>query len=798
MNKKLIISALLAGAMALGASAKEASEITVYINPGHGGYDSDDRNVVIAPYTQGDQNGYWESKSNLVKGLALRDMLQAKGYKVVMSRVNNTTDDDLPLSTIVARANASGANIYFSIHSNATGTSARRNFPLMLFRGFDKEPDNPDDYTICEILNKYLLQNQATYWTNPTVNIRGDWTFHSEWGYKVGLGALRGLKVAGLLSEGSFHDYIPETYRLMNEEYCWLEAWHFRKTVDEFFGVAGVSTGVVAGRISDQRIPQREDFLSYGDDKLATIQNALVELKDASGNVIDSYTTDPVLINGIYLFKDVAPGHYTVSVTCDTHMPQTREIDVTADNVTYCNFALAKVRDSAPAVEWVTPAWKEGDAEVLCNTPIVVQFNWDMDIESAQAAFKIEPAKEGTFTWEDLNHRMTFTPTGPYATSTVYTVTIDKSAMHGGGVPMEADYTFQFKTSDRNFMEVLGHFPSENDKVHYKNAVIEFRFDKLPNVTPLLKQISCVDSKGEAVSFNVRKKSNSKVGDPYGWFRIPFLNNLTIGETYTVTLSGEFADKDGLTIGEDISVSFTATDESQYKGSSANVDNMNDATLYTMNESGSNAVTSASVAKQSDYLFDAATSFTYAFDALEGGELLFSRSTQAETLVAGDKGLGIHVFGDLSDNELYLEFITEVSTQYVKVCDLNFLGWRYIAIPSSLEAPGHLSGIKLVQKASQRSGKGTFAIDDIVVTEDSGIDDVTVSSIEVHPNPASEYLVANGDATIVSMKLYDMNGRVVTSVAGNVINVSELPEGQYIVVVSTSASSTTHRVIIKH
>lgn len=33
----------------------------VYINPGHGGHDSDDRNVVVAPFAAGDTAGFWES-----------------------------------------------------------------------------------------------------------------------------------------------------------------------------------------------------------------------------------------------------------------------------------------------------------------------------------------------------------------------------------------------------------------------------------------------------------------------------------------------------------------------------------------------------------------------------------------------------------------------------------------------------------------------------------------------------------------------------------------------------------------
>ena len=86
-------------------SAQNLTGVKIFINPGHGGFDSDDRNVVIAPYSTGDKNGFWESQSNLDKGFALRTMLQGAGATVGMSRTTNTTADDLPLSQIVTMGN---------------------------------------------------------------------------------------------------------------------------------------------------------------------------------------------------------------------------------------------------------------------------------------------------------------------------------------------------------------------------------------------------------------------------------------------------------------------------------------------------------------------------------------------------------------------------------------------------------------------------------------------------------------------------------------------------------------------
>lgn len=802
--KRYIATAIAAGICASGLLAAENNGLKVYINPGHGGHESNDRNVVIYPYAQGDPNGYWESNSNLDKGLALRDMLLAKGYQVKMSRTTNTEDDDLGLSTIVRLANDYNADIFFSIHSNATGTVARRNFPLMLFRGYDNEPLKPKDKVVCEILNRHLLENEVTYWTSTNTNVRGDWSFYPSWGTS-GLGVLRGLTITGMLSEGSFHDYIPEAYRLMSKDFCWLEAFHFRKAIDEFFSVAGEETGSVFGRLNDNRLPRDGSYTKFGDDLNATIQNAKVELYDAAGKLVDTYTTDPIHVNGIYAFKNLAPGKYTVKASVDTHYPVEKEVEVTANTITYANMTMSRVRSTAPVAESYSPVWKEGDEAVLCNTPIVIQFNWDMDVEATEKAFKIDPPVEGVFTWEDLNYRLVFTPNEPYATNTLYTVTLGTDAKHPGNMNLEQPLTFKFLTTDRNFMEIIGQFPKHDEEVHYKKAYIEFRFDKRPNVSKILKQISCTDSKGNKVSFNNRGMSNSSSkNSPYGFFRIPFGSNLTVGETYKLELSGEFADHDGITIKEPVSVTFKAVDAGEAKNKDA-VEDMENADLYSLNTESSIAVASNSVkADKSEKLFGtAAVTFNYEFEGTEGGEALWERSTNAElTLTDADKA-GVHIYGDLTDNEVYLEFTGETGVMYAKVCNMDFLGWRYIPVDlTALEGglPYSLSGIRLVQKSSMMSKSGAFKIDDIYKLdgEGSGVADVDIATVSVYPNPASEYIIANGGIVIESLTLVSLDGVTVASRGGNVLNVSDIAAGNYIVIVKTASGSVAKKVIIKH
>ena len=118
MKKYYII--LIAFLGCLGLQAKDMTGLKIYINPGHGGYDSDDRNVAVYPYAQGDTLGFWESSSNLHKGLMLRELLQEQGATVAMSRVLNRTEDDRGLETIGREASEWEADLFFSIHSNAT------------------------------------------------------------------------------------------------------------------------------------------------------------------------------------------------------------------------------------------------------------------------------------------------------------------------------------------------------------------------------------------------------------------------------------------------------------------------------------------------------------------------------------------------------------------------------------------------------------------------------------------------------------------------------------------------------
>lgn len=796
--------------IALGAMAVEPSSVHVYVNPGHGGHDSDDRNVVIYPYTQGDPAGYWESNSNLEKGLHLRNLLKAKGCKVTMSRTTNTTADDLGLTTIGNLANASGADIFFSIHSNATGTGNRVNYPMTFYRGYTGQPQIAKSDVLASKLLNQLYTNEATVWTHDG-KIYGDWTFYPSWGTS-GLGVLRVTSIPAILSEGSFHDYIPETYRLMNKDFCWLEAWHFTHAVYDYFNLTADATGVVAGLVYDSRVERNESYIMFDRDNLLPVCGATVKLKNSDGTVLQTYKTD-ALYNGFFLFKNVSPGTYTIEVTEDGHLETTKTVAVTANKVAYANVAMNKVRDTPPAVTEYSPVWKAGDAPVLCNTPVKIAFNWDMDVASTEAAFKIEPTIKGEFTWEEANYALTFTPAEPYQANTLYTVTIAKTAKHGGGMAMTQDFKMQFTTDSRRYLSVTDFWPKDGSKVHYTTPVVELKTDSVVNYGHITQQIVVTDEAGTVMAFNSRNVKYAKSGTGYGYVRLTLVKSLEPGKTYTVKYNGDIADFDGLTLDKDYVCKFTAEDMATTKVENAELyQDFEDAACIAVDESGSKGYTSASVASSTTKLFGSkSVELKYAFAEKEGGEVFYKF---AEPISASYTGLGegaligVFVNGDFSRNQLCAVVenkdgvINDVPMyrDYMenKTADcIDFQGWNNCKF--YFQGSVKVLGFKIKQNSSEYGKTGSVKLDDMYLAEAMiGVEDVKVAGLQVGPNPASDYIVASADVLIEEMKLYSSEGVLVAHTDMNTINVSEIADGTYVLVVRAGGAKSTVKVVVKH
>jgi len=92
---------------------------TIVIDPGHGGYDS---GAVFGTRM--------EKNDNLRLSLAVQRLLQAQGQRVIMTR---STDVFVPLAERSAIANRNGANLFISIHRNASTNTAANGVENFVF-----------------------------------------------------------------------------------------------------------------------------------------------------------------------------------------------------------------------------------------------------------------------------------------------------------------------------------------------------------------------------------------------------------------------------------------------------------------------------------------------------------------------------------------------------------------------------------------------------------------------------------------------------------------------------------------
>ncbi len=797
MKKNLFKSTMMALLAIFAVNVASAQQPHVYINPGHGGYDSDDRNMVIYPFHQGDTAGSWESKSNLRKGLALREILQKKGYQTSISRVTNTTADDLALSTIVALCNQSGADVFYSIHSNATGTSAVTNFPMVFYRGYTGSPQVANADVLAADLEPYLYASQTTVWTH-NYQIWGDWSFRPEWGTQ-GYGVLRGNRAVANLSEGSFHDYIPEAYRLLGLQYCWMEGWNISLGADKYFDrLDQYDLGVISGNVRDDRIKRLQEnpqpFIVYGDDNLMPIHSATVRLLDQNGNEVQRTMTD-TLRNGIYTFKYVVPGTYTVEVSEPSHFSQTAQVIVSANAATYQNFYLKRVRDTPPVVVNYTPVWHEGDPAVKCSTPIILSFNWDMDSMTTCSAFHLDPPVEGTFRWEDSYYRLVFEPVDAFDVSTLYTLTLDKSAEHGGGTAMDEDFTMQFYTQPRNHLSELAVFPYEGAPVHFKTPTVELRVDSLLDTYNLFQRLRVLDSEGNELSWNKRSIKYNKNGDDYGFVRIPLVKNIEVGKEYQLILDVDIADTAGIHLPATRVINFTGVDAGADKPGMQVVEpfeNASDFRVLAIDE------TKNKVTASTEKLFGS-KSLQLDYDMTDDSPVhVAPNEFNTVTFTQGDT-LGIHVWGDMSYNDLIVRFNVPDTWTFINVPlgRIDFHGWRYMSVPvDKLGEPARFASLVLAHHPEESMCKtGTIRFDNLLKKESSGIDEVEMAGMQV--KVAGDYIVVSADTWVQGVELIDINGRTIKATGGNCLNVAQVESGVYLVRVHINGQTATQKVAIR-
>lgn len=765
------------------AASSNPADFKIYINPGHGGYDSDDRQMNLYPifiqstvnsaagYTR--EQTFFESTSNLDKGLRLDTMLRALGFETKMSRTKNRTEDDRSLSGISKEASDWKADFMLSIHSNAGSPS---NYILQIHSGITPgDPYGLSGYpevvpqAVCDEARAITLlmaanqyKNEVSSWSREP-RVDGDKTFaRTIMGWSNGYGVLRNLKVPGTISEGMMHDYLPETYRLMNIDYKRQESFYFAKTFMEHFCQSGLPYGAIGGKINDDY--QKQVFPDYrarrdSRDMYRPILKGVVELwKD--DQKVASYTTD-TLYNGCYFFWNLQPGTYVVKAVPEGYYPQEQTLVVENNNISYANFALSMQRATPLEVVGYSPHVELTDSQLVSVT-VSIDFNWDAQEDSTTAAFSISPAVDGTVTYEEGGRRLRFTPTKRFEPGTEYTVSLSTQACHPDfnlENHMRAPFSFKFRTSNRGSLTVVQTYPVEGAT----NIPLRPSFISIidgPLTTAARNNVGVMTPNGELLKPTRTSMKTDGAPEPYGYVSFEVPGDLEPYTEYKLVLLPQLADVNGVLLNDTFLVTFTTGQEVE---PSIPMYNPLDTLYFKADKENSFGVSYISTIRYTSKKYEgpASNKLEYNYSEVDG-EAFYIGNNMGAIKGNSESTFALHVCGNYSFNTLYAKWAVEGDIKYTKICDLDYAGWLYQEADMS-ELPAGVDyqfmGLRLVRQSSFLSQKGEFYVDALRVAfepSSTGVENVVLD------NNANKKVIENGYLHILFNGVkYNAEGKVI-------------------------------------
>jgi hypothetical protein len=720
------------------------------------------------------ETDFWESEGNLVKGLFLRQLMVNLKATVFMSRTTNTTADDLPLSSISSMANAANADFFLAIHSN--GYNGTQNQPLMLFRGYDDQPVYPESKVIAGIIWDKVYE-KGNCWTSSTKWVKGDWTFYPDWGTQ-GLGVLRGLTMPGVLSEGSFHDYIPEGWRLRNIDFLHHESWAFVRALTQHENVTPVTHGLIAGIVRDtMKIPSWYFKPGTRDQRLPMND---VQVTLIPGN--RKYRVDN-LNNGFFMFDSVAPGPYKVIFDgIENFMKDSLEVNVIGNKTTLADIWLQFDTAIVPQVLSVSPVITDS---VVFNQEFTFTFSLPMNRDSVQKAIGFSPAVQMSYKWDEMSTVLKVRPSVQYLPKTNYCVNISTVACSKWKVDIASAYNFSFITKNRTRLVLKKYFPASGKTGISIYPQIRLIFDAPLNESQLTGKILLKDESGQVLN---RIREIYTVKDGMGHFYFEPSAQLSLNKTYKVALDQNLADIGGNELGKTTEISFTTRSDPYLPGTLIeSFDNI--AAFWDPEASGSTVGTDNSLTTftSSNLMKREGTSsgmLDYVFVNLSGG-VCRTFDTRKPLIDQGDaKSFGMWVFGDLSYNALEYWFYLSGSTNYIVPVDtIDWAGWELKTIPVSaipVNTDFNFHSI-VIRQTSEGEKTGTMWFDEALISSITAIEENPkpddYPDLRIYPNPFSKtdnICVTLKESSEISLSVVSMTGTMIESLASDVY-----PPGEY-------------------
>ena len=503
--------------------AQDLSGRVICIDPGHGGFDANDRHVIPDPGTD-----FWESESNFRKALHVKALLETKGATVLLTRTSNNVEPSLTARS--AFANANNADWFHSIHSNATGgTNTGTNSTLVLIKEDipTRQPAFPEAVTMSSYIYNHIraqLRTQSSM-GNIDPGVYLDYTFYGgpppdPVGFN--LGVLRDLIMPGELSEGSFHDYFPETRRLMNNSYRKMEAYGIRDAMLQYFGAPADPLAIIAGIVKDG-----------GGNIINHVRFRLAE----TGNI---YQGDE-FNNGFYLLDSLGVGSYTLVFETPGFVKESTIVTLAASETKFLDWTVQQYL--YPAVVSSLPSL--ADSSIPATDQLEIAFSTPMNTGPTESAFSLVPSANGSFGWSRNNTILRFTPDSLLAFNQMYSLKVDTSARSASGYQLDGNgdgtpgdpFVRSFRAAPVDLIPpvVLSLFPTPNDTVYALNHIVAIRLNEPLDPTSVSASIVGVQIIG---GLGLQKTVQYWESNNGSGINVYISGGLTPNRSYRVTISG--------------------------------------------------------------------------------------------------------------------------------------------------------------------------------------------------------------------------------------------------------------------
>lgn len=765
---------------------------SIFLDPGH----SETENMGLYNYS--------EPEKVLRVGLALRDMLltQTDIDTVYMSRTSDS--QQVPLTQRDDLANATGADFYHSIHSNA-GSNTQNN-TLFLYGGWrsngqtvEKTPNGGKD--MGDIMETELTDAMRI----PTIGNWADRNFYqgsnvenhsNQYPY---LFVNRTTNMASVLSEAGFHTNSIQQQRNLNADWKRLEAQSFFWSILEYLGVERPPVGIAAGYITNA-------------DGAKTLNGINVQVGDTT-YVTDSYESlfhkysseSDELSNGFYYLDGLENGPTQLIVSGEGFYPDTLDINVIEDDFTFTDVALVS---SVPPFVATTSVGE--DNEINPGEDLIIEFSRSMNRSSVENALSLSPGADFSLTW--TSNKKLIISTASFDFENSYTLKIDSTALDnssyahsldGNGDGSQGDsFTLTFATGPVDIIPpAISDIRPTNTRLNELWPIISATFDE-PLDTTLFDE-NTVDLSnsgysvpGEIVYYNVGDRSV-----------INFFpsERLAKSKNYTLTFSKSISDTVGNSLGSDVARTFPTGDQ-DIKNETV-VDDFESGltgTWWTPEQSGSTEgydpeFTSVEIDNNIVNLFSESTGamrINYGWDTDETSHLIREyRGSKTTPKFGADRILQVYVFGDGNGNKF--RFMVrdgngelEGSTWYT----VDWLGWKLVTWNmaedetvawangnGTLNGNLYLDSFQLTYTPGQPA-TGFILFDDLKAvemglatsTEESPVAADIPEEIELkqnYPNPfnpTTNISFGLPQKSRVDLKVFDMLGREVATVYSGV------------------------------